>query len=95
MEPTFLDIIRAFALALWPVWVVLVALLVVRLASRLGYCAPDEYEEPISAAEADAGNREYLQSARFCCGEVEIGNPACPGCPFRADKYHGDDSWGR
>ena len=40
------DALASFALAFWPVWVVLLALCVVKLASRLGYMAPDEYEDP-------------------------------------------------
>lgn len=111
MEP--IEIAQSFALAAWPLWLVLLALAVVRLASRFGYMAPDEYEEVppcgcsfgkccgfcpgccLEAREADEANRAHLLSADFCCGEVEIGNPACPGCPVRAAKYHGDNSWGR
>lgn len=43
---TWFEIAQSFALAFWPVWAVLAALLVVWVASRLGYMAPDEYEEP-------------------------------------------------
>lgn len=48
MEPnmSWWAIAQALALAAWPLWFILAALLVVRIASRLGYCAPDEYEEP-------------------------------------------------
>lgn len=35
---------------------------------------------------ADIANREHLLSPEFCCGEVEIGNGPCEGCPFGPEK---------
>lgn len=55
MEPmTWLDLLKSIALAMWPVWAVLAALLVVWLASRFGYMAPDEYEEPAAGPDFDS-----------------------------------------
>lgn len=31
---------------------------------------------------ANAENKAYLVSPEFCCGEIEIGNTSCEGCPF-------------
>lgn len=76
-----------FALAAWPVWVVLAALGVVALASRLGYMAPDEYEDP---APCGCG-------FGCCCGFCSCCPPR-PGSTWMTDeerRYHGDDSVGR
>lgn len=47
MEPiSNIELAKSVLLSLWPLWFVLAALAVVWLASHLGFCAPDEYEDP-------------------------------------------------
>lgn len=84
MEPiSNVDLAQHIALALWPVWVVLAALSVVRLASHFGYCAPDEYEDP---APCGCSFGKCCGFCEGCCLEQRL---------ERERKYHGDDSVGR
>jgi hypothetical protein len=80
---TWFEIAQSFALAFWPVWVVLAALLVVWVASRLGYMAPDEYEEPVPCGCRFGQCCGFCQG---CCLEDRL---------ERERKYHEDESWGR
>lgn len=82
MEPmSNIDLVQSIALALWPVWAVLAALLVVKLASRFGYMAPDEYEEV--PCGCSFGN---------CCGFCSCCQPERLE---RERRYHDDNGWGR
>lgn len=83
MEPiSNIELAKSVLLALWPLWFALAALAVVRLASHLGFCAPDEYEDP-----APCGC-----SFGKCCGFC----PCCePERLERERRYHEDNGWGR